>query len=102
MVEYIADGLVIAFAIATSHENLCPDAESQCNHEYDQIVYSGNCRCAQLHFSDTTHEGSIGQSDKLFHQHTDEDRVGNQPYFFIRVFFHLLKSHKFHDSNEQQ
>ena len=80
LLQYGTDFLEVPFAVSSSDQNLCSDAEAETDHEDCHVVDSRNGRCSQFNLSDSSQKGCIGQSDHVFHHQTDQDRVGHTPY----------------------
>ena len=83
MVEYISGLDVIPFTVSSSYDNLNPYAESQAQHEYDQIIDAGNGRGAQFQFADSTQKGRVGHSYDLLDYCADQYREGNPQDFAV-------------------
>ena len=61
-------GKIIGCLLYTS---LCPDAETEGNHEDDHVEDTGDGRCSQLDFAHTPEEGGVRHTYHLLHKEAD-------------------------------
>ena len=71
LIEQVTDFLILPFAVAPGNEYLCPDAETEGNHEDDHIEDTGDGRCSQLDFAYTSEEGGVRHTYHLLHKEAD-------------------------------
>lgn len=53
LIEQVTDFLILLFAVTPGNEYLCPDAETEGNHEDDHVEDTGDGRCSQFDFAHT-------------------------------------------------
>ena len=85
MPEKGTDGEVVPFAVATGHEYLGTDTETEAKHEDGHVVDAGKGRGAEFYFTDTTEESRVREVDHVFHEDGDEDGVGDVPDLSVGV-----------------
>ena len=91
LVEKIAYFFILLFAIAPCNKDLCPDAEAERHHEDDHVEYTGYGGCTYFNLAYTPQKGSVRHAYHLFHNQTDKDGVGNEPYFFVGILgLHII------------
>ena len=78
--EHLSGFCESSLAVSSSYDDLGSDAESEADHEQDHVIYDGDRRRTQLHFTDPSQKGSVGQTDHLFHDQTDKDGICHPPY----------------------
>ena len=88
MIEYVSNAQIVAFAVTASYQYLCPNAEAQSQHEDGNVENTSQGGRSQFYFAYAAQKGSVRHAYELFHQHADEDRIGNAPNLAVRVSFH--------------
>ena len=84
VVEDAADAQIFSLAVATRHQDLRTDAETETEHEDGDVEDAPQGGGSEFNLTDSSEEGGVGHADELLHEGAQKNRIGDGPD--LRVF----------------
>ena len=84
VVEDASDAQIFSLAVATRHQDLRTDAETETEHEDGDVEDAPQGGGSEFNLTDSSEEGGVGHADELLHEGAQKNRIGDGPD--LRVF----------------
>ena len=84
VVENASDAQIFSLAVATRHQDLRTDAETETEHEDGDVEDAPQGGGSEFNLTDSSEEGGVGHADELLHEGAQKNRIGDGPD--LRVF----------------
>ena len=84
MVEDASYAQIFSLAVATRHQDLRTDAETETEHEDGDVEDAPQGGGPEFNLTDSSEEGGVGHADELLHEGAQKNRIGDGPD--LRVF----------------
>ena len=84
VVEDASDAQIFSLAVATRHQDLRTDAETETEHEDGDVEDATQGGGSEFNLTDSSEEGGVGHADELLHEGAQKNRIGDGPD--LRVF----------------
>ena len=84
VVENAADAQIFSLAVATRHQDLRTDAETETEHKDGDVEDAPQGGGSEFNLTDSSEEGGVGHADELLHEGAQKNRIGDGPD--LRVF----------------
>ena len=84
VVENASDAQIFSLAVATRHQDLRTDAETETEHEDGDVEDATQGGGSEFNLTDSSEEGGVGHADELLHEGAQKNRIGDGPD--LRVF----------------
>ena len=84
MVEDASDAQIFSLTVATRHQDLRTDAETETEHEDGDVEDATQGGGSEFNLTDSSEEGGVGHADELLHEGAQKNRIGDDPD--LRVF----------------
>ena len=84
VVENASDAQIFSLAVATRHQDLRTDAETETEHEDGDVEDASQGGGSEFNLTDSSEEGGVGHADELLHEGAQKNRIGDGPD--LRVF----------------
>ena len=84
VVENASDTQIFSLAVATRHQDLRTDAETETEHEDGDVEDAPQGGGSEFNLTDSSEEGGVGHADELLHEGAQKNRIGDGPD--LRVF----------------
>ena len=84
VVEDASDAQIFSLAVATRHQDLRTDAETETEHEDGDVEDAPQGGGSEFNLTDSSKEGGVGHADELLHEGAQKNRIGDGPD--LRVF----------------
>ena len=77
------DAVVPALPVATRNDDLSPESESERQHEHGHVINPAEGAGPQGHVPHASQEDGVRQSDHVFNNQADHERIGHEPDFAV-------------------
>ena len=84
VVEDASDAQIFSLTVATRHQDLRTDAETETEHEDGDVEDAPQGGGSEFNLTDSSEEGGVGHADELLHEGAQKNRIGDGPD--LRVF----------------
>ncbi len=84
VVENASDAQIFSLTVATRHQDLRTDAETETEHEDGDVEDATQGGGSEFNLTDSSEEGGVGHADELLHEGAQKNRIGDGPD--LRVF----------------
>ena len=84
VVEDASDAQIFSLSVATRHQDLRTDAETETEHEDGDVEDATQGGGSKFNLTDSSEEGGVGHADELLHEGAQKNRIGDGPD--LRVF----------------
>lgn len=84
VVEDASDAQIFSLAVATRHQDLRTDAETETEHKDGDVEDAPQGGGSKFNLTDSSEEGGVGHADELLHEGAQKNRIGDGPD--LRVF----------------
>ena len=84
VVENASDAQIFSLAVATRHQDLRTDAETETEHEDGDVEDAPQGGGSEFNLTASSEEGGVGHADELLHEGAQKNRIGDGPD--LRVF----------------
>ena len=79
VVENASDAQIFSLAVATRHQDLRTDAETETEHKDGDVEDATQGGGSEFNLTDSTEEGGVGHANELLHEGAQKNRIGDGP-----------------------